>query len=683
MRIVRAIAAATIQPTDAIEHTFPTITRRLYRHGTTMYEDDGTTASSLSTGWNAVAPMTWLRLGQYLAAYQTGKRTFMRESGSALVEENFDLAAPLAAGVTVASSATAGSLVAGNTHSYYIVNLNQNTGRRSGPIGPFPVTIAAGQTSADINTMPATPADAQFTHFEIYRTQAGLTVPFLSQTLAVSVAGTLVNDGVADANLFFSQPLPQSAFSDYFVGVPPGSTIRFAIDYKGMILSFAYDGIMYHTEPGTNHRWSANYRFPFSISGFDITGAVEADESLVVATSKEIFIGTGSGVYTGTPPVSDWRFTKVSEDFGVFGPKCLLAVDGAVYGLGPGGVFVIDSGGVRPMKQTVRPDRIISSDIYFSPNTTGVMGAALGFDPRTRFLYAATPIKGTVNSQAAAPSTVVQTYPIDESGKVGYFDMQVSSFVPGGGRRSFVTGGTDHGRAMLACDSYGNLLEIDYGDNDGQADTAAYTVDAVAGAAPTTLATITPDPVPGVMPARGVRVVGLPLDTTKDPVVGTVVSVSGSTFDIADWGDAAAEGTVFYLGGILGWYETGALVLDPADDGGISQRVINAVNTLLHDLTYDELDSLTTANWPHLMVQMRVDGGNWGPRVTVYDGTAFPDPAKVASNLTGKVEAGGKSKGGVTFRLRFLAVVGNRPVRPFAYELAYGNDGGRPPKAGA
>lgn len=656
--------------------------RRFYKQNDTLYADDGTTVSVVSTGWLKAIPVSFFGMGEYLVGYCGPKRVVIRMPVATPIEENFDLAAPGTAGVAVASSATAGALVAGNKYTVYIVQLNANTGRRSGPIGPFTVTIAAGQSSYDINTMPPAPADAQFTHFEVYRTQANLTTPFLSKIFVIGTAGTLQNDGVADALLTFSQPLPQSPFGDYYVGVPPTPLAggnKLAIPYRDMILTFAYRNTMYPTEPGSNHRFSSLCKVQFPCLGYDFTAVCEGIDEVIVATEREIFRLRGTGVYNtgGVAPVPDWQITKLSDDYGCFNPKCLLKVGQAVYGIGLGGAFVIDAGGLRPLKKVIRPDRLRASDYNFSPTTSGGNMACLGYDPAHRMLWASLPLKDTVINSAQAPKSVVAVYPIDETGTVSYFDMQIGSFFKGGGRRSFISGGTDHSRTMLAGDSYGNELELEWGDNDGKSDPTGYVVSSAIVASQ--VATIKASGMGAAqLPARGVRVVGLPSDGTVDPVVGTVLSNNTvDSFDIADWGGAAATGTTFYIGGILGWYETGALVFDQGQEGGFAEYVLTEVRMYLHDLVYDESDNLASpTNQPHVYAQVKIDGGNWGPRVVVFDGTTYPLPGKLGpSTLVGKSEAGGRSKGGVTFRLRFLVVVGNKPARIFAYEPGLGDPG--------
>lgn len=664
---------------DAFEYPLTSQLWRFYKHNTTLYSDDGTTISSASTGWNAPFPAMFFGLPRIAAcvAWNINRRRVLREaSAGVLAVEDFDLIAPATAGVGVASSATAGSLVAGNVYTYYFVNYNPNTGRQSGPIGPYSVTIAAGQSSATV-TPPAASSDTQFTQVKTYRTQANLNTPYLQGTTAAG--GGAFNDGVADAALTFSDPLPVSAFGDYFVGIPPGTTnVGFiGYSYKGMILSGAYKGNLYHTEPGSDDRWSANYRIPLDISGFDVTAIAETDDALIVATDKEIFAITGTGTYTaaGGTFVSDWQITKMSSEYGVFNSKCLLAVGGQVFGLGAGGVFTLDAGGIRPMKWAVRPDRIMSASQWFSASALGSNVACLGYDPLRKNLWASITLNGTVNN-TQAPKQVTAVYPINETGKVGIYDMQISSYPQNLMSQSFINGTAPYGDGFFACDSYGNLLQLEYGENDGDGDQTAYTVATVGGGTPSTSATITASGMgAGQLPGRGTRVVGLPSDYTLDPVVGTVTTNNGSdTFTIADWGAAAAVGTTFFIGGILGWYETGGIVWSGASDGGLAAFATKQMRLYLQDLLYDESDALTASNYPHVYAQMKVDHGSWGQRVLVYDGTTQPYYGK-AFPLSGKSESGGSSQGGTVFRFRFLAVRADSPARFFAYEPEIGDPG--------
>lgn len=658
---------------DGFEYEFVGGTRRIFQYNGTLYEDTGSAFNTISSGWSAPAITTFIGLKDYLLVHQAAKRVLLRMPVATMIEENFDLAAPSSVGVAVASSATAGALVAGLFHTIYIVNENNTTGRQSGPIGPFTVQIAPAQTSYDINTLPAAPADAQFTHFKLYRTAGFATAalaqaatPLFSQRYAVAAAGTLVNDGIADSALFVTDPLPQSVNGDYFVGTPPNTTSsKLMVSYRGMILQFFYRGVVAFTQPGFDDRWSTTYRVQVPMTDFDLTAGCESDGVVVAASSRELFLISGSGTFGGSPPIADWTVRRISSDYGVYNQKCLVNFGGSVYGLGQGGPFVVDSAGVRPMKKPVRDDRMKSAPGYFSPTTTSSVIPCLGFRQADRTLWANVPIIDT-KAAALAPNAVVAVYPVDEVGKVGYYDHQITSFM-GRGRRSFRTGGSDHSAGFFACDSWGNCLELETGENDGAANSTGYAiVSAVVDSAAPNIQSIT-HAVVSPAPVRGTRVVVLPNDHTKPPEVGSVLERVDSTHTQVHGlsSDAYATGSTMYFGGILALYETGAMFLAASDEGGFAAFGLNQLRLFLNDLAYDEADN--PPGNPLVLVQVKVDDGDWGTRVTAYDGSVFPTLGK-AIQPKGKNAASGKSDGGYTVRIRFIAPAADKPVRPYAME---------------
>lgn len=669
-----------------IEYEFVGNTRRIFRYNDTLYEDTGAAFNTISTGWNDGSLTTFAGLKDYLLVHNASKRSLLRMPVSTMIADNFDLAAPATGGVGVANSVTAGGLVVGQSYDYYIVNENNTTGRQSAPIGPYTLTVTAGNASCTV-TLPAAPSDSQFTHFKVYRTPGytlGTTsplTPLFSTRYAVALAGTGQNEGLADASLAVTDPLPQSVYGDFFVGTPPQtSSSRLMITYRGMVIQFYYRGIMAFTQPGHDDRWSANYTVQIPCTDFDVMAACEADGVLVVATSRELFLVSGSGTFGGSPPISDWTVRKLSDQYGVYNQKCLLAFGGSVYGLGQGGPFVVDSAGVRPMKKPVREDRMKSSPGYYSPTTTSSQVPCLGFRQADRTVWAAIPIFDT-KCDVLAPQTVTAVYPIDEAGKVGYYDHQIVSFM-GRGRRSFRTGGSDHSTSTFACDAWGNYLELEATENDGCANSTGYAItgSVVVGSSPNIQdiahAAVSPAPV------RGTRVVSLPNDNTKDPEVGTVLQRIDSTHTevhgLSSYG--YATGSTLYFGGILAWYETGAMFLAAGDEGGFGTFGLNQLRVFLDDLAYDEADN--APGYPLVFVQVKVDDGDWGTRVQVFDGNTFPTLGK-AVQPKGKVAASGKSDGGFTVRMRFIAPAADKPVRPVAFEYQTNASGDWNRKAGA
>lgn len=659
-QIQRAISATNVRYTEGIEHAFGSTATllRIYHHDTSLYVDDGTTLSSVSTGWSASQPVVFVPYNDYLIAWQGAtKRVTLRWSGSALVEEAFDLAA--ASTGSVAGSATAGSMAVGATYSFYAVQYNINTGRQSGPFLLGTVTLAAGQTSVQL-TFPNAPADAQFTHFKTFRTQAGLATPLRLRTDAVSVAGTTVNDGTADTALFTNEVLPTSAFGDFFVGIPPAAAMSSSafVNFKGMLIQPGFRGLWYHSQAGYSDRWSANYVFSSPLLGFDTAAMVETEGVLIIATSREILFVTGDGNYgSGPVAVSDFTVEVKSENYGAINPKCLIKSDTAVYGIGASGPFSLDGGGVRPLKVPIRIDRLNGAPGYYSPTTTGSNFASLAFNPFDRTLWCSLPLVGAT-AQVAAPESIVAVYPVDEVGVVSIFDLQISSFM-GLGIRSF-HGGSDPSMGFFGFDSYGNVIELGVGDYDGVNNTKVYTVASVTNVG-TGLERITTTPAldAGTVPARGVRAVVIPLDSTLDPIAVSVVTNNGSTTcTLADAStDILEVGSTIIFGGILGWYETGAMMLTGSEDGGFGAAAMKVIAMFMRDLVYDEKDALTTTNWPLVYAQLKVDEGAWGPVVTVFNGSVFPSLGKqVAPQGTTRPQEG------FSFRFRLFVPAASKPA---------------------
>ena len=680
---------------EGIEFVFPGsgTTRRLFHCNGTLYDlASSGAANTVSTGWTAAQHMQfWGLSGAYLYCHQTAKRVLLRRPVTTTIEENYDLAAPVVAGVTVASSATAGSLVAGLYHAVYIVNENNTTGRQSGPIGPYTVLIAGGQTSYDINTLPATPSDTQFTHFKVYRTAgyataalaAGAT-PLFSQRYVVGLAGTLVNNGLADSALFVTDPLPQGPYSDYYVGVTPAaSTAVVGLPYRAMVLHFAGKQ-MYHTQPGFDDRWSANCVVDLPIDGQNILAAAEVGTSIIACTEREIITITGRGTYSGSPPIGDWVVERISTMRGVFNSKCLLSPDGAtVYGLGFTGVWAYDGNGVRNLKKVIRDRRISAIP---AENLT----AALGFSAKDNTLWASIPTLTT--TPWLAPPSFVAVYqtgttwpagfpnPVSEQGNVGIYNHSVTSFMRGGGWQSYYTGDTGSQRALLACDSWGNCNELDFGDKDSlPADSTAYTINTVASSGVLQLVTL--NAAPGTAVVRGDRITVIPVDGTIAPETWVVVSVPAAnqlTISTPSSLPGTIAGSVVYLGGILAMYETGAEFMAGSPDGGIGEFGIKQLRFFLNDLLYDESENAPLN--PIVYAQIKIDDGDWGTRVIVFDGTGVPKMGETAT-VIGKAAASGHTKSGFSYRLRLICPVANRPMTVYGAEFE-GPEGGTHRKAG-
>ena len=185
---------------------------------------------------------------------------------------------------------------------------------------------------------------------------------------------------------------------------------------------------------------------------------------------------------------------------------------------------------------------------------------------------------------------------------------------------------------------------------------------------------------PASIPVRGDHVVVMPVDGTLMPEVYTVVASTAAdkVTLFGRQGSAVVTGSVVYLGGILAMYETGAEFMAGSPDGGIGEFGIKQLRFFLNDLLYDESDNPPSN--PIVYAQIKIDDGDWGTRVIVFDGTGVPKMGETAT-VIGKAAASGHTKSGFSYRLRLICPVANRPMTVYGAEFE-GPEGGTHRKAG-
>jgi len=242
---------------------------------------------------------------------------------------------------TFAANSAGGSKTIGTVYFYRVRWRYQNGSSLSGPVGTAPVIAAGVQTiNISANLVPASPrSDWLGWTLECTKTGGSSVGPFYF--VADGTAATYP-DGSADADLFYQTDEGLHSVPVHVEGL---------VAFRDRL--FGWEGSNLHVSqtPGDAEatgpcNWDPDLIYPIGRDDGDVIQAcLVAGSRLVVVKKRSVH------AFEGFDPDSFSTF-KLSEGFGIVGPRAACVVGSTVYGFGDRGLWRVDGNTARLIGRT-------------------------------------------------------------------------------------------------------------------------------------------------------------------------------------------------------------------------------------------------------------------------------------------------------------------------------------------
>lgn len=348
----------------------------VYKVGTKLFEETGSGATELDSGWSGQQIPTFMYLdGRLIILSGARRKTWRGASGSI---ESLGVDAP----ASISASLIAGTLA--GTFFYAATLYDPNTGDESGPV----VTTASVSPSTQgvRLTLPSTSPDSRFTQYRIYRTTDGGSAPNFFLLDTVTVAGTYDDDGstALSATLIGQVTTTEDTFLAYITGALPDT---FSLGVVHSERAFYSGGAtaperIYVTEANEPQRFYPD--FYLVADGGPVRALASWGHRLVAFTDDTVEVFESDWIRDADGNVNVQR-TVLSRTVGCVGPQAVSVIEGVPYWLDRRAVWTMQ--GTKPV-QISPPIR----DLFPYVNHGISSRAVLRFNHVRRSLWLSVPI---------------------------------------------------------------------------------------------------------------------------------------------------------------------------------------------------------------------------------------------------------------------------------------------------
>lgn len=346
----------------------------LYKVGSKLYEEQGSTAAALDTGWNSQQQPVFMFLDNRAVVLTAQRRKTWRGTTGSV--ESLGIAAPS----SLSAAAGSGGTLAG-TYYYAYTEYDPNTGDESAPkVLASPVSPSTQKVTL---TMDAVNSDTRFSQRRIYRTTNGGSPPSLFLIATISTATTYADTGVADGTVLVGQVTDTSdTFLGYITGSLPDT---FSLGCVHMERAFYSGGATY---PERIYRTEANevqrfYDEDYLVCEGPVRALLSWGHRLVAFTDSTVEIFESDWVRDADGNTNVQR-TVLSRTVGCAGPNACAVVEGTPVWLDRRAVWTFRGSEPVPLSGSIR-------DLFPYVNHAAARRAVVRFNHVRRQVWVALP----------------------------------------------------------------------------------------------------------------------------------------------------------------------------------------------------------------------------------------------------------------------------------------------------
>lgn len=320
---------------------------RLYKVGSSLYADDGSSALSIDTGWGSVDQAVAQALDNRLWIISAQRRKTWRGSNTAV--ESFGIANAAAPTLALAAGTLSG------TYYYMYTEYDPTTGDESG--GTVSAAVSPSAQGVTL-TMAAVNSDTRFSQRRIYRTTAGGAAPNLFLIATITSATSYTDSGLADGTTQVGVVTDtDGGIVGYITGNPPDTFIGCCV-HQNRMFYWTAGNRFYWSEAGEPMRFFSNAS---QTTEYPVTAIVSRGYQVIVFTTKtvEIFESDWGRDDNGDYAV---RRTVISRNVGTPGPHCVVDHDDKIYWFDRRGIYRLNG----DQYQKISGDKIDNLFLYLN-----------------------------------------------------------------------------------------------------------------------------------------------------------------------------------------------------------------------------------------------------------------------------------------------------------------------------